>query len=191
MDSIITVVSGLPRSGTTMMMRMLEAGGMEVIVDNIRKGDEDNPNGYYEFEKAKQIKEDTSWLESTKGKVFKMVSMLLYNLPADLNYKVVFMKRNMKEILASQKKMLKRKGKDNGEVRDEEMGVLFNKHLSDIEKWLEEQTNIDVLYVNYNDVIENPESVQTVNSFFDNRLDTGRMINVVDKALYRNKADKL
>ena len=108
MNSVITIVSGLPRSGTSMMMRMLEAGGMEVVTDNIRKANGDNPHGYFEFEKVKKIKEDSSWLDETFGKVFKMVSMLLYELPSDKNYKIIFMKRNMKEIMASQRIMLKK-----------------------------------------------------------------------------------
>ena len=94
-NKVITIVSGLPRSGTSMMMRMLEAGGMEIVVDNIRKADEDNLHGYFEYEKVKKIKEDSSWLDNTQGKVFKMVSMLLYDLPSDRSYQLIFMKRNM------------------------------------------------------------------------------------------------
>ena len=112
----ITIVSGLPRSGTSMMMKMLEAGGLEAVTDEIRKADEDNPKGYYEFEKVKKIKEDSSWLEDVKGKVVKMVSMLLYDLPSDYSYKIIFMRREMNEILASQTKMLGRKGKSKGKT---------------------------------------------------------------------------
>ena len=100
------------------MMKMLEAGGMDVVVDHIRKADEDNPLGYYEFEKVKRIKEDASWLDDTRGKVFKMVSMLLYDLPADRQYRVIFMKRKMAEMLASQRRMLDRKG-SRGAAGDE------------------------------------------------------------------------
>ena len=93
MGKFITIVSGLPRSGTSLMMQMLDRGGMEVVTDNIRTADEDNPKGYYEFEKVKKIKEDASWLRDTRGKVFKMVSMLLYDLPADENYKIIFLQQ--------------------------------------------------------------------------------------------------
>lgn len=189
MNSVITIVSGLPRSGTTVMMRMLEVGGMEVVVDNIRKADEDNPYGYYEFEKVKKIKEDYSWLDSTQGKVFKMVSMLLYNLPTDKNYKLIFMKRNMKEMLASQRIMLERQGRDKGSVNDDEMRRLYDKHLTHIDRWLETQDNMDILYISYNDVIGNPrKNAEIVNQFLGNRLDVEKMVKVVDRSLYRNRA---
>ncbi len=94
-----------------MMMRMLEAGGMEAVSDDIRKADIDNPNGYYEFERVKKIKEDSSWLPDTVGRVFKMVSMLLFELPASFQYKVVFMERDLDEMMASQDRMLARWGR--------------------------------------------------------------------------------
>ena len=190
MNKVITIVSGLPRSGTSMMMRMLEAGGMEVVVDNIRKADEDNPKGYYEFERVKKIKEDSSWLEDTRGKAFKMVSMLLYHLPSNRNYKVIFMKRNMDEVLASQSRMLKRQGRDKDSTDDDEMGRLYGKHLNDLEKWLENQENISTLYFNYNDVIKNPlKEAETLNKFFGSRLNVERMAKAVDKSLYRNRSN--
>ncbi len=101
MDNIITIVSGLPRSGTSMMMQILDSGGMTVVTDNIRKANEDNPHGYYEYEMVKETKEDAGWLKETRGKAFKMVSQLLYDLPSGENYKIIFMKRKMNEILAS------------------------------------------------------------------------------------------
>lgn len=189
MDKFITIVSGLPRSGTSMMMRMIEVGGMEIVEDNIRKADDDNPYGYFEFEKVKKIKEDSSWLDDTQGKVFKMVSMLLYNLPSDRNYKVIFMKRKMGEIMASQRIMLKRHGRDKDGVDDKEMGKLSEKHLTQIESWLETQNNIDVLYVSYNDAIEKPRvSSEIVNQFLGNSLNVERMIESIDNSLYRNRA---
>jgi hypothetical protein len=189
MDNIITIVSGLPRCGTSVMMQMLEAGGMEVVVDNIREADEDNPRGYYEFEKVKQIKEDSSWLDSTRGKAFKMVSMLLYELPKDEHYKVIFMRRNMHEMLASQRRMLERSGRDKKDDNDEEMARLYGKHLNQIEKWLETQEHIDVIYVNYSDVIERPrENADSVNRFLGSRMRVEKMVEAVDKSLYRNRA---
>ena len=185
---MITIVSGLPRSGTSMMMKMLKAGGMEVVVDNRRKADEDNPEGYYELEKVKQIKKEASWLDSTEGKVFKMVSMLLYDLPSDKTYKVIFMKRKMEEILASQKKMLERRGEDRAGADDEEMAKIFGKHLKEIESWLEKQENMEVLYISYNDVIKNPrENAQNVDRFLGNKLDPEKMVGVVDQSLYRRR----
>jgi RNase adaptor protein for sRNA GlmZ degradation len=188
MNTMITIVSGLPRSGTSMMMRMLEAGGMVLVIDNIRKADEDNPYGYFEFEKVKKIKKDSSWLDYTQGKAFKIVSMLLYNLPHDKNYKVIFMKRNMKEIMASQKIMLERHKRDRDDVDDEQMARLSEKHIHQIDIWLGKQQNIDTLYVNYNDFIERPrENAEAVNQYLGNILDVDRMVKTVDKSLYRNR----
>ncbi|MBT6051198.1 MAG: sulfotransferase family protein, partial [Candidatus Scalindua sp.] len=137
MDNVITIVSGLPRSGTSMMMQILESGGMKIVTDNIRKANEDNPYGYYEYEKVKEIKEDTGWLKETRGKAFKMVSQLLYDLPSDENFKVIFMKRKMNEILASQSKMLERMGSRKDGTSDVKMGEFFNKHLLKVIDWME------------------------------------------------------
>lgn len=190
MDKVITIVSGLPRSGTSMMMRMLEVGGMEVVIDNIRKADVENPKGYYELEKVKKIKEDSSWLGGTQGKAFKMVSMLLYDLPKDKHYKIIFMKRNIQEMLASQRRMLWRQNPEKADVDYEKMGKLYEKHLKDIALWLEAQENIDVVYINYNDLIENPrENIEKFHRFLGSRLDAEKMIKVVDRSLYRNRAD--
>src|SRR2546428_1479705 len=109
-QQFITIVSGLPRSGTSMMMRMLDAGGLPVLVDNIRKADDDNPYGYYEFEPVKRLSSDSSWLREARGKAFKMVYALLYELPKDYDYRVIVMQRKMDEIIASQRAMLCRQG---------------------------------------------------------------------------------
>jgi hypothetical protein len=188
MNDLITIVSGLPRSGTSLMMRMLEAGGMDVVVDHIRQADEDNPLGYYEFEKVKKIREDASWLDDARGKVFKMVSMLLYDLPQDRRYRIIFMKRKMAEMLASQRKMLDRKG-SKGAAGDEEMGRLYGKHLAEIEQWFGEQKSMEVLFVSYNDLIEHPvEHLRRVNRFLGDGLDIGKMQGVIDKSLYRQRS---
>ena len=183
----IGIVSGLPRSGTSMMMRMLEAGGLEVVTDGLREADIDNPKGYYEFERVKQIKEDSSWIPSTRGRVFKMVSLLLYHLPADEKYRIVLMRRSTEEILASERKMLERLGKDPGPP-DGRMSEIFAKHLTHLEDWLTHQTHIECLQVSYNDVLADPEPVLTeVGTFMGGDLDVARMTAVVDRSLYRNK----
>ena len=123
----VIIVSGLPRSGTSMMMKAIHSGGIEPIIDHIRKADEDNPKGYYEFEPVKKTKEDTSWLADAPGSVVKMVYRLLYDLPGNYDYRVVFMQRDLKEVLASQKKMLDRSGKGRrGAIPDEQMAALFS-----------------------------------------------------------------
>jgi hypothetical protein len=191
-NDAFVIVSGLPRCGTSMMMQMLEAGGMPIVTDRIRKADEDNPRGYYEFEKVKQIKEDSSWLAECHGKVFKMVSALLYHLPENKKYKVIFMKRNMAEMLASQKAMLKRQGQNGGDVSDEEMGQKFNQHLIKMQDWLKAQQHIDVLYISFNETIQNPtENAGLVNQFLGNRLNEEKMANVVSASLHRQKKEEV
>ncbi len=188
-NEIITVVSGLPRSGTSMMMKMLEAGGIPPLTDKIRSADEDNPKGYYEFERVKKLdKGDTAWLPEARGKSVKVISALLKYLPGDFRYRVIFMRRRTEEILASQKQMLIRRGEPTDRVSDEELATYFAKHLRAVETWLQNQPNVDVLYVSYNCTLEAPlETAQEINRFLDNRLDTRAMAVVVDPQLYRQK----
>jgi broad-specificity NMP kinase len=184
----IIIVSGLPRSGTSMMMSMLVAAGMESLVDNIRAADEDNPKGYFELEKVKELSKDNSWIADARGKVVKVISALLKHLPADHRYKVIFMRRNMEEILASQRQMLIRRGEPTDKIADEKMAELFNKHLRDIFAWLEQQSNFDVLYVDYNETLINPQpSIRHINQFFGGSLDEEKMAAVVDRALHRQR----
>lgn len=188
MREFVTIVSGLPRSGTSMMMRMLAAGGMEVVTDNVRGADEDNPRGYFEFEDVKRIKDDVSWLEGAKGKAIKMVSMLLYNLPPDRSYRVIFMRRDIGETIASQRVMLERMGERNI-PEDDEMGRLYERHLEEVERWLEGQENIKVLYMNYKDVLEDPQgSAQRINRFLGDSLNVEGMAQAVDMSLYRQRS---
>ena len=185
---IITVVSGLPRSGTSMMMKMLEAGGMRLLTDDLRAADEDNPKGYYEFERVKQLGHDQSWLEDAKGKAVKIISDLLRYLPQDCTYRVIFLERRMEEILASQKQMLIRRGEPSDAVSDETMTRISLKHLRQVQVWLREQPNLNVLYVSYNEILERPiEQTRRINQFLDGSLNPDRMASVVDPALYRQR----
>lgn len=187
-DDANIIVSGLPRCGTSMMMQMLEQGGIPIVSDHIRKADDDNPRGYYEFEKVKEIKENSGWLDNCIGKAFKMVSALLYYLPKDRKYKVIFMKRRMEEMLASQKVMQERQGIKSDSVSDDEMSKKFEKHLRKIEKWLANQSHIDIVYINYNDAIQDPyENAKRINRFLGNRLNVDNMAGAVKKSMYRQK----
>jgi hypothetical protein len=186
---MITIVSGVPRSGTSMMMKMLEAGGMEVVVDHIRTADEDNPQGYYELEQVKKLPEDSSFLEDTYGKAIKVISLLLYDLPTDKTYKIIFMRRHIAEVLASQYTMLQRRSTDAPTDDGKDMGESFTRHLNEITSWLQEQAHMDVIYVDYSEVIAQPlQSAHAVNRFLGNCLDVQRMASVVDHTLYRAKA---
>ena len=188
-QTFITIVSGLPRSGTSMMMRMLEAGGMEILTDGARTADEDNPKGYYEFERVKQIEHDRAWLEEAGGKAVKMISALLKHLPRDYSYKIVFMLREMEEILASQKQMLIRRGEPTDRVGDERMAELSEDHLAQVKDWLVDRPDMDVLYVSYNEVLKNPrEYAERINRFLDGRLNVSRMEQAVDPSLYRQRS---
>jgi hypothetical protein len=185
----ITIVSGLPRSGTSMMMRMLEAGGIPVLIDNIRQPDEDNPAGYYEFEQVKQLRENTQWLQGARGKTVKMVYRLLYDLPSQFDYRVIFMRRNLDEVLASQQKMLERKGKADGAVTDEEMSRLYRQQLDRFDSWIVTQPNFALLDVSYNEILRDPrQPVTQVVDFLGGDLKTEEMLRVVDPQLYRNRA---
>jgi hypothetical protein len=184
----VVVVSGLPRSGTSMMMKMLEAGGLPVLVDHVREPDEDNPKGYYEFERVKQIEHDQAWLQDAQGRAVKMVSELLKHLPDGYDYKVVFMRRKMGEILASQKRMLARQGKPTDQVSNEKLAQLFEKHLDQIKAWVARQPNVDVLYVSYNEILSAPrQEIRRVNRFLGDALDEEEMVGVIDRSLYRQR----
>ena len=185
---VITIVSGLPRSGTSMMMRMLEAGGLEPLTDGIRAADEDNPKGYYEYERVKQIEDDKEWLEDARGKAVKMIAALLKHLPQEYRYEVVFMRRDLGEVLASQRRMLIRRGEPTETVPDERMAELFGRHVEQVEAWIATQPNMAVLYVDHADVLDNAaKQALRVSEFLSCVLDVGAMAGVVDRSLYRQR----
>jgi hypothetical protein len=182
----IIVVSGLPRSGTSLMMQLLHAGGIPALTDHLRVPDTDNPRGYFEFERVKKIMEDVAWLPEARGKAVKMVSQLLFHLPVTERYKVVFMERDLGEVLDSQEKMLRRLGQAT--APREEMTRAFRLHLNRLHKWLAEQPNFTVLRIGYADVVANTaEAVARVNVFLGGRLEVVAASSVVDPSLYRNK----
>jgi hypothetical protein len=183
----ISVVSGLPRSGTSMMMRILEAGGMPVLTDNIRLADSDNPNGYYEFEPVKHLRQDASWLVDAYGKAVKMVYRLLCELPLEHEYKVVMMSRHIGEVVASQDAMLRHMGKDKGTPTGKVAKVLQS-DLDRVQAWLRSRPNFLVLNLNYNSIIGDPKSAASeLNRFLGGGLDTSAMSGVVDLSLYRHR----
>jgi LPS sulfotransferase NodH len=185
----IIIVSGLPRSGTSMMMKILEAGGLPILTDNLRTPDEDNPRGYFEFEQVKALKEgEDVWLKDASGKAVKVISSLLGELPGAYHYRIIFMRRAISEILASQKQMLIRRG-ESTEGDDQKMAENFQEHLKRVRIWLANQTNIGVLYVDYNELMADPAPhITSVAEFLglEERLDA--MLAVPDKGLYRQRA---
>ena len=182
----IIVVSGLPRSGTSLMMQMLDNGGVAVVTDHVRTADPDNPKGYYEFEPVKKIKRDASWLPATRGKAFKMVSQLLYDLPPGEAYRIIFMERDLDEVLLSQEKMLRRLGRQAAPRAD--MRRAYGLHLERLHDWLPRQANMAVLRVSYNDLVERPrDQAERVKDFLGGTPDVEGMVHTVDPTLYRNR----
>jgi hypothetical protein len=187
----ITVVSGLPRSGTSMMMRMLERGGMSVLTDGFRQADDDNPRGYYELEAVKRLDKDPSWLADAYNKAVKIIYIFLYNLPANHTYKVLFMKRDLTDVIASQKQMLRRRGEAD-RMSDQELMDSFYEELQRLDLWIRSQENFAIRYVDYDEVVANPAAAAfDICRFLGLTLDAGMMIQAVDPSLHRNRAAAL
>lgn len=189
----IVVVSGLPRSGTSMAMRMLEAAGISIVIDGLREADEDNPKGYFELERVKDLAQenDWSWLQEARGKAIKIISYLLKELPDNHNYRVVFMRRDLTEVLASQAKMLDRRGETN-ETDDERMVELYESDLWKAGYLLKNNSQFESLMVSYRDVLDNPlEQAEKINHFLGGGYDSEKMAAAVDPQLYRNRAEQL
>ena len=186
----IYIVSGLPRSGTSMMMKMLEAGGLPVLTDGVRTADDDNPEGYYEFERVKKLRDgDNAWLPEACGRVVKVVSPLLEHLPPGYDYRIIFMRRDMDEVLASQRRMLIHRGEHTGRTDDEELAVLYHKHLQQVQVWLADHSHIDI---EYRHVIDDPPSqVSLVAAFIGSQLKLQPMLTVVDPHLYRQRSAQI
>lgn len=194
MKQPITIVSGLPRSGTSMMMRVLEAGGMPVLVDGVRRADDDNLHGYYELEVVKKLPHDTSWLGEARGKAVKIISRLLEGLPPGERYKVVFMRRPIEEVLRSQEVMLAHRGEparagDAGDPGDAEMRRVFLQHVAAVEEMLAGRGDVEVLFVSYPRMIAEPRAqAERVARFLDAGLDVGAMAGAVEAKLYRQRS---
>ncbi len=185
----ITVVSGLPRSGTSMMMQMLVAGGMPAVSDGLRTADADNPRGYFELEAVKKLKTDSAWLAGARGHAVKVISMLLYELPADYEYRVIFMLRDMDEILASQKEMLRRRGTAGADSGDTAMRQHLEAHLKKVQAWLAERKNFSVLYCEHRELHRAPvEQARRDADFLGTGLREQAMVHEIDPALHRNRA---
>ena len=188
----IPIGSGLPRSGTSLMMSMLAAGGLEVLTDQLRTPDDDNPVGYFELEDVKKlIKDEHSWLASSNGKAIKVISTLLPYLPDGYNYRIIFMRRTMDEVLASQRKMLINRGENPDKISDDQMAEIFEKNLQQTEGWINSQSHAARIDINYKQLIANPGPlVAEINIFLGGGLDEDKMLGVIDPALYRHRSSK-
>jgi len=186
---MITVVSGIPRSGTSLMMQMMSAGGMPVLTDGQRSADDNNPRGYFELESVKSLARNQDVLAQAEGKVVKVISPLLPSLPKHLEYRVIFMCRPLEEVVSSQNRMLERLGKEVPPTLTGAVIAAFKEHLRKVRSWLSQQPNIKVLYVDYPAIVQAPEEqVAKICAFLGRELDGAAMIRQIERSLHREKS---
>jgi hypothetical protein len=191
-DDLI-IVSGLPRSGTSMMMKMLDAAGLSIMTDHERTADEDNPKGYFEFERVKDLGQepDKSWVRDARGNVLKVISHLLADLPDENFYRVILMRRDFDEVIASQNKMLTHRQEANP-IDDSAAKESYIRHLVDVRFMVRKRENFAMIEMQYTQALEAPRSfVNDVNKFLGGRLDPEAMMTVIDPDLYRNRKQDL
>jgi hypothetical protein len=187
---MITIVSGLPRSGTSLMMQMLAAGGMPVLSDGERQADVDNPRGYLEWERIKQLPKDPACIAEGEGKVVKVISRLLLSLPEGHEYRVIFMQRPLPEVLASQEVMLRNRGTAKAGAGNTAIAAAFESHLREVNAWLDSKAYVKTLRVPYHDVLRDAEIIaEKLTQFLGISLNVEAMSGQVDATLYRNRAD--
>ncbi len=185
---MITIVSGLPRSGTSLMMQMLVAGGMSPLSDGERVADADNPRGYLEWERIKTLPKDPGCIAEGEGKVVKVISRLLLSLPGDHEYRVIFMQRPLPEVLASQEQMMKRRGTYKEGGNPAVMAAAFEKHLREVHAWMDSKPYVKAFRIPYHDVLNSPKEItQQLSEFVGVPLNVEAMIQQVDASLYRNR----
>jgi len=184
---IITIVSGLPRSGTSLMMQMLQAGGLPALVDGDRQADADNPRGYFEFAPAKRLRHDAAWIPDAKAKAVKIVAQLLPFLAPGFHYRIILMARDLEEVLASQHAMLQRQGKTGADLSASRLREVFARQLEQARRMLAVR-RIPTLPIRYLDCVERPAEVAAaVNAFLGGALDEPAMTAAVDPCLYRHR----
>jgi hypothetical protein len=187
----IVIVSGLPRSGTSMLMKMLDAGGMEIMTDSERVADIDNPKGYFEYERVKDLEKesDKSYIREGRGKVLKVISFLIKDLPDDNDYRVIFMRRSLDEVLASQNKMIQRLGTEDSTAAEEAMKEAYRNDIVRTRLLCKNRPNFELIEVNYKNTIEDSAvTAHGVNAFVGGHLDETAMREAVDSSLYRNRS---
>ena len=184
---MITVVSGLPRSGTSMMMQILQAGGLPVLCDQVRAADEHNPRGYLEYEKVRRLATDNSWLTEAEGKAIKVVSQLLYHLPPQFEYRVIFMRRDLTEVLRSQERMLVSLNVTS-DIEQQALREHFTRHLEALDLWLRSQANTQVFPCNYSRMIADTALLAgSISAFLQIPLDPEKMASAIDPTLYHQR----
>jgi hypothetical protein len=186
---VITIVSGLPRSGTSLMMQMLAAGGLPVLSDGERRADSDNPRGYFEWERIKLLPQQPGCIAEAEGKVVKVISQLLFALPAGPEYRIIFMQRTLAEVVASQAEMIRRRGTVGAVLPPAALVAGLGAHLNQVNAWLKDKANISVLRVEHHDVLREPLRVsESIQQFLNCPLNVAAMSRQVDTALYRQRS---
>jgi hypothetical protein len=179
-----------------MAMKMLAAGGMPILTDGVRTPDESNPKGYYEYEAVKELHKqgDTRWLIDARGKAIKIVSFLLTWLPETNDYKVIFMQRDLREVVASETTMLKKRGEDaaassSAPADEEQTRAVYQQHLEKVKRFMANRSCFSTLTIGYRDALDRPqEAAQRIREFVDHPLNVDEMAQVADPSLYRNRA---
>jgi Sulfotransferase domain len=185
---VITIVSGLPRSGTSLMMQMLAAGGMPLLTDHERRPDVDNPRGYCEWEPIKLLPKEPHRIDEAEGKAVKVISQLLLSLPTGRNYKLIFMERPLPEVLASQDEMLKHRGGATLSVDQALLTSAFRDHMKEIVAWLGRRDDVPICRMGYRKVLSDPAAAaKTLAEFLGLDLNFEAMASQVDPTLYRNR----
>lgn len=189
-ERFVTIVTGLPRSGTSMMMQMLAAGGLPVLSDDRRLPDDNNPRGYFEYEKVASLREDSSWILDARGKAVKVVAQLLPHLPRGA-YRVIFMDRNLDEVVQSQRRMLARNGRLGSRLTDDRLMEVFSKQLGLVAKLLSD-SQLPVQCIDFLRCVDEPLTVANeVNLFLGGGLCVEHMFKAVDPTLYRERIGAL
>jgi hypothetical protein len=187
--NVISIVSGLPRSGTSLMMQMLAAGGMSVVTDGERRADADNPRGYFEWERIKLLPKQPDCIAEAEGKAVKVISQLLFALPAGREYRVIFMQRPLSEVVASQAEMIRRRGTTGAALAPAALIAGLGAHLNQVNAWLKDKTNISVHRVEHGNVLREPLRVsESIQQFLNCPLDVDAMSQQIDKSLYRQRS---
>ena len=186
MREYVTIVSGMPRSGTSLAMQMLRAGGMPLLTDDRRPADLHNPRGYFEYEPAKHLAADSSWVKAARGRAVKIIYRLLRHLPGDVEYRIVFLERDLVEVFESQQDMLRSMNHPAAFQDRERILSALAAELAEAKQWLSHRANMRILALPYADVIANPAKWSHEISRFLDGLDESAMAAAVDPALYRH-----
>ena len=171
------------------MMQMLAAGGMSILTDGERQADADNPRGYYEWERVKQLRQEPGCIDEAEGKAVKVISQLLFALPGGREYKVIFMERPLSEVLASQAEMIRHRGSSAAELGQAALSAAFEAHLKQVHAWLRDKTNVSLCRLSYHQVIGEPSlAAETIQKFLERSLNVEEMARQVDSGLYRQRS---